>query len=392
MKVSVLPDPDGRWLAVVAARAVLVIDTSDSAAPVDELHEALRAEDPTRAVLALIVADGLERLPAFALVSLGARAGSGAAARVVLRGPVTVSSGADRISGGDVETWTERSLSVEQELRIATPAPGRAPLLPLVDGAGWAAELVLALEGAAPTVPPTAAPRAPATAAPSVPATAPTQIDEHTISEPQDEVSGYDHLFEATVMRPVEDAAVRPDAPTDESDLAADADDNDHPAADGNADGDSHADDGDDDGDHDGYTVFSGQLDDVKGRARPHPSEIAGPDAAPTFWIRMPDGTREPLATAVLVGRAPTARVSEGAMPRLVTLAGDPDISRTHVKFSLEGDTVVVTDLHSRNGTSVVLPAKSPQLLRAGESTTVIAGTVVDLGGGTTMIVEQDPS
>jgi hypothetical protein len=50
------------------------------------------------------------------------------------------------------------------------------------------------------------------------------------------------------------------------------------------------------------------------------------------------------------------------------------------VHVALEGDTVVVTDLRSRNGTSVVLPGKSPQLLRADEPTPVIPGTVIDLG------------
>ena len=56
----------------------------------------------------------------------------------------------------------------------------------------------------------------------------------------------------------------------------------------------------------------------------------------------------------------------------------------------MEGETVVVTDLHSRNGTVIVLPGKPPQKLRGGESTSVIVGTVVDLGGGVTLSVGQD--
>ena len=43
----------------------------------------------------------------------------------------------------------------------------------------------------------------------------------------------------------------------------------------------------------------------------------------------------------------------------------DQDISRTHARVALEGGTVVVTDLHSRNGTLVALPGKEPQKLRA---------------------------
>nr|WP_255453762.1 FHA domain-containing protein [Cryobacterium sp. HLT2-28] len=65
-------------------------------------------------------------------------------------------------------------------------------------------------------------------------------------------------------------------------------------------------------------------------------------------------------------------------------------MSRNHVRITVEGETVVVTDLHSRNGTVIVLPGKPPQKLRGGESTSVIVGTVVDLGGGVTLSVGQD--
>ncbi|TFB92682.1 FHA domain-containing protein [Cryobacterium sp. HLT2-28] len=75
----------------------------------------------------------------------------------------------------------------------------------------------------------------------------------------------------------------------------------------------------------------------------------------------------------------------------MVSLGGaDQDISRNHVRITVEGETVVVTDLHSRNGTVIVLPGKPPQKLRGGESTSVIVGTVVDLGGGVTLSVGQD--
>jgi pSer/pThr/pTyr-binding forkhead associated (FHA) protein len=95
------------------------------------------------------------------------------------------------------------------------------------------------------------------------------------------------------------------------------------------------------------------------------------------------------LDRPVLIGRSPSvSQVSGGSMPRLMIVGtGDQDISRNHAQVALEGDTVVVTDLHSRNGTLVVLPGKSPQKLRAGEPTAVIVGTVIDLGGGVTITV-----
>ena len=57
--------------------------------------------------------------------------------------------------------------------------------------------------------------------------------------------------------------------------------------------------------------------------------------------------------------------------------------------FAREGARVVVTDLHSRNGTTIVLPSGETQKLRGGEPTPVILGTVVDLGGGVELRLEE---
>ena len=118
-----------------------------------------------------------------------------------------------------------------------------------------------------------------------------------------------------------------------------------------------------------------------------HEASAAGP-----ISIRLPDGSLEPIGQEVVLGRAPSvSKVSGGRIPRLVTIGlGDPDISRSHVRLALEGDTVVVTDLHSRNGTHVAQPGKTPVKLRAGEPTPVLAGTVVDFGGGWTIQVVAD--
>lgn len=139
------------------------------------------------------------------------------------------------------------------------------------------------------------------------------------------------------------------------------------------------------DGDHDGRTILSSDL--PRGRPRTEPPPRAQAAAPPVLVLA--DGSREPLDAPLIVGRAPSAtQVSGDRLPRLVTVGGsDPDISRTHARVALEGDSVVVTDLHSRNGTLVVLPGRPPQKLRAGEPTTVIAGTVIDLGGGITFTV-----
>jgi hypothetical protein len=183
---------------------------------------------------------------------------------------------------------------------------------------------------------------------------------------------GYDYLFGETMYRNVSDAAVREPEP----------DQADEPDAEPRA------------GDHDGMTIMTGDLKKLrsgrKGRAVGTPSAPPAV-AAPELFLELSNGSREKLSQPVLVGRAPKAnKVSGGALPRLVAIPGDNDISRTHAQFAVEGGTVVVTDLHSRNGTQVIMPGKAPQQLRQGEPTAVILGTVIDLGSGITLTVREE--
>jgi hypothetical protein len=147
-------------------------------------------------------------------------------------------------------------------------------------------------------------------------------------------------------------------------------------------------------GDHDGQTIVVRDVAKLRGGRRGRAKAPAAPPPPPSLVLVVSTtGAREPLDQPILVGRSPSAsKVSGVLLPRLLTVGGaDQDISRTHVHFTVEGGTVVVTDLHSKNGTSVRLPGKEPQKLRAGEPTTVLVGTVVDLGGGLTFTVEEEP-
>ncbi|WP_141629943.1 FHA domain-containing protein [Salinibacterium sp. PAMC 21357] len=144
-------------------------------------------------------------------------------------------------------------------------------------------------------------------------------------------------------------------------------------------------------GDHDGMTVLVSDLADRRaGRAKPAPTEAALPEQQ-RLYLQLSTGAREMLTQPILVGRAPSvSKVSSGALPRLVTIPGDKDISRNHVQIVVEGGTAVVTDLHSRNGTLVAIPGQASQRLRAGEPTAVIVGTVIDLGGDVTLTLGED--
>jgi hypothetical protein len=211
-----------------------------------------------------------------------------------------------------------------------------------------------------------------------------TRVPESTIADvpdapvpasPEPE-PGYDHLFGATMVRSVEDAAVRPE----EEDAAPARIDVPGFITDSFPSGRLA-------GDHDGLTVMSGDLPERPAAPAPEAAPARTPQA---YAVLLSDGRREPLSVPVVVGRAPSVTAVpslRGARPVTLTSAED-DISRSHVAVAVEGDSVVVTDLHSRNGTMIVLPGSSPQKLRSGEPTTVVLGTVIDLGSGATLTVE----
>ncbi|KRE28544.1 FHA domain-containing protein [Agromyces sp. Soil535] len=362
------PDPAAGWLAAVRGGVVLVAP-SDSAAEVAALWPNLVESDPTPKVLDALAANGLAATPPFALVVRDADGGS---ARVVVRGALSVRAGDVTVSGVGVSTWAERMVEVgdaeiQVEVEGASPdaAAGR---LPLVEGVVHAEAVSSGdREPVAPVRMPTAAsvpavPVAPVPAAsvpspivPTFPAP-PAALAEQTIVPAEDTVAGPSTPPHATPALPE-----APPAPYD--------------------------------GDHDGLTVASVDLRRLRAERASRGGEAtpAGGVTVPpaSSSLRMPDGSVEAIGHEVVLGRAPSvSQVSGGRIPRLITLgAGDPDISRNHLRVAVEGDTVVVTDLHSRNGTHVVAPGKPPVKLRAGDPTPVLAGTVVDLGGGWTIQV-----
>jgi len=197
------------------------------------------------------------------------------------------------------------------------------------------------------------------------------------------EASGYDHLFGATVFREVEDAAVRTvaDAPPPPAPAspAFPAPAPSLPAPDELVDGDP-----------DDRTVVMADIAALRAQRRAARG-AATPEvpAGPSFYLELSTGGRENLDQTLVIGRAPSAtRVPGGSVPRLVSMnTPNQDISRTHVQISSDGGTVVVTDLHSSNGTAIVLPGRPSQKLRPGEPAAVIVGTIIDLGDGATLTV-----
>ena len=370
------------WTVTIASGCFLALPATD-VARLESAAERLAGPDGFRAVLELLLSGGIASAPSFALLD-----GDTSVARVVVRGDVTVDVATHEpnaaeltISGAGVATWSERVLEGAGSLHLRVP------------GSSWtlALEAPLPEPAAVPSVSVAESTREPAAHTGALSAPAPSD------SEP------YDFLFGDTIYRTQAGASVRIPNPDPERP-----------------------------GDHDGSTTLDADLESLRVSPaaaerfaseataapiaeativapipgyRPSAGAVAGaPAASPrapsvppatltaVLQLEHPDGTREPLSSPVLIGRAPTASaglVASGPPPRLITIADDRDISRSHVRVAIEGDAVVVTDLDSKNGTVVTLPGGSPRKLRGKEPTVVLPDTLIDLGGGVTFTVRE---
>lgn len=352
------PGTAGGWTIVAVGDAVLA---SPDRAQVDDLVARLAGPEGFRAALERLVSDGIAAAPDFALVDT-----AGGAARVVLRGAAEVEAGGERISGSGVTTWTERVIDGVGELRLHVPgstwvigiAGAPAAVRPSVSRSEG--EPVARRTSAPTTDVPVIEPVAEMPVIDDAPAISDAPVTEEVpVADEMPESEPYAFLFGDTVYRTVAGAEVRIPDPGPERP-----------------------------GDHDGRTVLVDELD-------PHDQgelPAAPPAAGPVLQLVLPDGAIELLTAPLLIGRSPSdpGHDASGGTPRLVTVAaGDKDISRTHARVEVAGGAIVVTDLDSKNGTSVTMPGAAPRRLRAGEPAVVLPDTVIDLGGGVTMTVQE---
>ncbi len=86
----------------------------------------------------------------------------------------------------------------------------------------------------------------------------------------------------------------------------------------------------------------------------------------------------------MVIGRRPGAsRVPEHPVPKRIVVPADRQgVSGRHARIEQLGESVVVTDLGSSNGTVVHLPAGPLLRLRPGESCVVLPDSIVALGDG----------
>ncbi|WP_291042264.1 FHA domain-containing protein [Herbiconiux sp.] len=252
----------GPWCAVVVPEGVAVLPAGTDAELLEKVWAALQAGEGLGGVLEALTGTfgtSLGSLPPFAVATV-----SGSAVRLAVRGELTIDvvEGSDAgtavsltVSGADVTTWSERVVAEARHLTLRTPESASAQRFGVASGVVLvsAVELDVTGEGVAVSAPATAsvAASAPAPVASEVPEAtlmtgdgvieeaAPEAADpetpvevamgdevseagpdevaelEHTRDELPDDA--YDHLWGATVVKSVEDAAVRELEEDDES-------------------------------------------------------------------------------------------------------------------------------------------------------------------------------
>lgn len=431
---SYAPAQTHEWLAVATAGRLLVARVDDGSDRVATLAATGDPGTSVQQVLEVLTAQGLRATGPFALLFWVDGELTDKGLGVIVRGDAAVTvdtaDGRVHVSSRGVTTWTEQVIESPTgfTVELYPSAPSAVPTLPLHSGAAWVSRVALAGDRAtapsrtesaateaapaAPPAPPAGAPKPPADMPSTVPAEAPAaSVHEETrvfhtatrstpdaaatetpAAESEGEADGYDYLFGATVFRPVGAAAV--EQPSDDDDAVSMPEPaflssprtSAAPVAEKTA----------APGDHDGRTMLASDI--LAARKKnatgaspqaPAPLPPAQRPAAHRYVLELPGGESQALTAPVILGRAPSvSNVPASVLPHLVTLTGD-DISRSHVRVSVEGDTVVVTDLHSSNGTHVIAPGKLPQLLRAGEPTPVITGTAIDLGSDIVLRVSE---
>lgn len=94
----------------------------------------------------------------------------------------------------------------------------------------------------------------------------------------------------------------------------------------------------------------------------------------------LPTGETISLDRGVVFGRKPVPLPGSDAWPNLVTLPQDSTyLSRVHLHVELDGWLVIARDLGSRGGTTLRVPGRAPERIRANEPHVLEPGNRLDL-------------
>lgn len=366
-----------------------------------------------------LIRHGFAAIPTFVLVDV-----TGPVARVLVRGDLRAEVDTGRATvrwdGTGVSTWAERSFDRVTLIRIEPGAMSGDPL-PLRAGVvrcgGFDYRPAAVEDASAPDSGPDSGPEPESAPAPAVePALAPvavvpvvepvppiasvpviqavpavdSAVDSAVVStapdlaqtRTDDPDAGFDHLFEPTIMRSVEDAAIR-EVVEDVPDTGAPEEFPVGPAPAGADESLRKL------GDHDGYTVTAGDLDALREQTPntdPLTPQVPA-DALVGARLELSTGDSITLDRDVVIGRRPQVdRVQDGPVPTVVTVPSpQQDVSRTHLRIALSQDQVLATDLHSMNGTVLIGVDGVTRALDSGAPHTLADGDTLDLGDGITV-------
>ncbi|MGW9628055.1 FHA domain-containing protein [Microbacterium sp. NPDC055521] len=434
----------GSWQVIAEQHGMIAVPGDTPAERIAVLTAMMRDGAPQLTeVIDVLTGGTISTLGSFAVALLGE-----GFARFAVRGDITVAvSGTDGdevVSGAEISTWTERYITHPRSFAVSLEPARSTPSLNVRSGTVLASSVAFPAEGL-PTADEDAAVATEqsvqaeltgedggvlAAEAPAPEASAgETQADEVQADEPPADETPADEPAAETEQRSAEDAglpeteampvAVAHDAsgadagfptliPTEYTfapvppplpdDDALDA--TVHSAPRGPAAPPAAL-----EGDHDGSTISLAELRRMReeaGEAPPQATATAGPDT-PTEILpavenpvaahgsaRLSTGQVVTLDRIVIIGRRPRAtRASGDDLPHLVAVdSPQQDISRSHLEIRPEGDSVVVIDLHTTNGSTLLRPGADPMRLHPGEPTLVLSGDVVDLGDGVTATFE----
>ena len=112
----------------------------------------------------------------------------------------------------------------------------------------------------------------------------------------------------------------------------------------------------------------------------------------PLGRLVLPTGEQVVLDRDVVLGRKPAALPGAAPWPHLVTLPQDSTyLSRVHLHVELDGWLVLARDLGSRGGTTLRVPGRPPERIRANEPHVLEPGNRLDLAEVYEILFEVTP-
>lgn len=434
----------GNWYILVSPGALIALPPH---APEELVMRLWERERTTRDLAAVIDALTDHAAGSFAaMLPFAAVVLEGSDARFAVRGEATVQitgpEGVESFTGANVTTWSERFVANASRIAVVIDGTGDSTPLPIADGIVRAASASADIEPGDVTVPDAAhvavvpayepesadgdeAVEALAVAAAPAVEAAPDEESEPAVEEPADE--------EPADEEPADEEPVDEEPAAEESSDAAQPATEQIPESSDSVDDavngatllpveTTYASDADEfdqlfgatvvspgalappppaavpvEGDHDGATISVAEARALRQKA-PAASPEAPTAVLPTVAgaagrISVSTGQVVTLDRTVIIGRRPRSTRASGAeLPHLVAVdSPQQDISRSHLEIRPEGDTVVVVDLHTTNGSTLLRPGADPLRLHPGEQTLVLSGDVVDLGDDVLVTFEDLP-